>query len=302
MEAVYGLKGEIAALTAAFSWALATVLFGRAGKSVSPLVLNFAKALIALILLGLTLIVTRAEPLPFAPYGISLLMLSGIIGIGLGDTAYFQALNILGARRTLLMETLAPPITAVLALVLLEEYLGLWAWCGIGLTLAGIIWVIGEREQQSAQHPTGSLHKGLLFGLCFALAQSIGALLSRIALTQTPISPLWSALIRLMASFVFLGLMLALKKPSLAQESPKHIRWPLVMQIVMATFIGTFLGIWLQQISLKYTDAGIAQTLLSTSPVFVLPLAAIYLGDTVSMRAILGALCALAGISLLFAF
>jgi drug/metabolite transporter (DMT)-like permease len=65
--------------------------------------------------------------------------------------------------------------------------------------------------------------------------------------------------------------------------------------------VGTYLGIWLQQISLKYTDAGIAQTLFATSPLFALPMS-IWLGERVSPRAALGACVALAGVGLLFGF
>jgi drug/metabolite transporter (DMT)-like permease len=69
--------------------------------------------------------------------------------------------------------------------------------------------------------------------------------------------------------------------------------------LVFAITIGTYLAIWLQQVALKLTSAGIMQTLFSTSPLFVLPLAAA-LGERVSPRAVLGASVALAGIGLLF--
>jgi len=68
--------------------------------------------------------------------------------------------------------------------------------------------------------------------------------------------------------------------------------------IVFATFTGTYLGIWLQQTSLKLTNAGIAQTLLATSPLFVLPIAA-WRGEKISIRAIVGVLVAFVGIGLL---
>ena len=58
------------------------------------------------------------------------------------------------------------------------------------------------------------------------------------------------------------------------------------------------LAIWLQQVSRKFASAGIAQTLFSASPLFVLPLAA-GSGEKVSFRATLGAFVALIGIGLL---
>ncbi|MDB9494872.1 EamA family transporter, partial [Spirulina subsalsa CS-330] len=69
--------------------------------------------------------------------------------------------------------------------------------------------------------------------------------------------------------------------------------------ITIAAFGGTYLAIWLQQIALKYTATGTAQTLLATSPLFVLPLAALW-GETITPRSVLGVGIAIAGIALLF--
>jgi drug/metabolite transporter (DMT)-like permease len=68
--------------------------------------------------------------------------------------------------------------------------------------------------------------------------------------------------------------------------------------IILAAFLGTYLGISLQQTSLKYAPAAIAQALSSTSPLFVLPLA-VLAGEKVSFRAVLGVVFAIAGIALL---
>jgi drug/metabolite transporter (DMT)-like permease len=110
------LRGEVAALTAAFLWALSTVIFGQLGKSISPLVLNLAKGAIAIALIILTLVIQQNLQPQLPPAAIFWLMLSGVVGIGLGDTAYFKSINHFGARRALLMETLAPPLTALMAL------------------------------------------------------------------------------------------------------------------------------------------------------------------------------------------
>ena len=69
--------------------------------------------------------------------------------------------------------------------------------------------------------------------------------------------------------------------------------------IAITAFFSTFLGIWLQQTSLKFAATGVAQALNATSPLFVLPLSVI-LGETLTLRAILGVFLALGGIWLLF--
>ena len=114
-------QGEIAALSAAGLWAFATLMFGRLGKQLSPLVLNLIKGSMAIGFIVLTLAM-RQQLLASLPLGsVILLLISGVVGIGLGDTAYFATVNALGARQALLLEMLAPPMAALMSWVFLQE-------------------------------------------------------------------------------------------------------------------------------------------------------------------------------------
>ena len=68
---------------------------------------------------------------------------------------------------------------------------------------------------------------------------------------------------------------------------------------IVTAFASTFLGIWLQHTALKFSPVGIAHTLTATSPLFVLPIAAM-MGDRINLRAIFGVMIALLGIGMLF--
>ncbi|MGG6264767.1 DMT family transporter [Leptolyngbya sp. AN03gr2] len=289
-------RGELAALTAAFIWACGSIVYTGVGRQISPLALNFTKGWVAIVLLCLTFLITGQSipSIEFTPF--LMLFLSGVIGIGFGDTAYFSALNCIGARRTLLFETLAPPMSAVLALIFLQERLALSAWIGIGLTIAGVIWVILERtsEQQGNFRPL----LGSLYGLLAAIGQAAGAVMSRSALVSTEIDSLWSTLIRLFGGTIVLFIWILLRNQP--REMIKPLRDRRLLTIIAGTaFISTYLGIWLQQTSLKYATTGIAQALSSTSPLFVIPLSRA-IGDRVSMRSVIGVLISLLGVSLLF--
>lgn len=291
-------RGEFAAIGAAFLWAIATVLYSRIGRVIPPLELNLVKGCLAIGLILATLGFS-GELLVVPDLGpIVLLGLSGIIGIGLGDTAYLEALSDLGPRRTLLMETLAPPLAGVIAHVFLAERLGFIAWTGIVVTLAGVAWVISERTDPAS--PPVNLRRGIIMGSLAALGQAVGAVLSRFALTATAISPLASSLVRLAGGVLIVIAWLALKRQPVGRWIRRDRLPAILFPVLFAPFIGTFLGIWLQQVSLKFTDAGVAQTLLTTSPLFVLPWAAAA-GERITPRAIMGVLVAMAGIALLFA-
>jgi drug/metabolite transporter (DMT)-like permease len=297
-------KGELAAIGAALLWALASVVYTRLGKRIPPTELNLSKGIVAIVMILATLGLRSGSEAVEMPamdgLSLSLLALSGILGIGLGDTAYFAALSAIGPRRTLLLETLAPPLSAILAMLFLQELLPASAWIGILLTLLGVAWVISERTHQTAGNSL-ELMAGIRWGLLAAIAQAGGAVLSRAALTQTNIQPLLSTLVRLGSGMAVLSLWLILK-PAARENLFKVLLSREVLLIITTTaFFSTYLGIWLQQTSLKFAPAGIAQTLSSTSPLFVIPLA-IWIGDRVSLRAFLGVLVALAGVGMLFTF
>lgn len=288
--------GELAALTTACLWAISSVIYGRIGQRIPPLELNILKGAIAIALLVCTLLLQNSIFTTVTPTTFGLLLLSGVLGIGVGDTAFFFALNYLGARRALLMETLSPPLAAILALVFLQEQLRFSAWCGILLTILGVAWVITERVHNFSESST-HIRRGVGFGILAAIALASGAVISRIVLTTSDISPLWAALLRLCGGVLVL-LPWGWQRQHHRRFEFKSLNAKTVVAICIAAFAGTYLGIWLQQIAVKFAVVGIALTLSNTSPLFVIPIA-VCLGERISFRAILGVFVALSGIFVL---
>ncbi len=281
---------------------MASVVYGIVGQRIPPLHLNLIKAIVAIILLLFTILIT-GEFLPtFAPLPLSLLLLSGAVGIGLGDTAFLAAINYLGARRVLLIGTLAPPMTAIAATILLQERLNFSAWCGILLTILGVAWVVTERVPDTSNSSTTHLWRGIGCGLLAAITNATGIVISRVAFTASDISPLWAALLRLIAGALIILVLLWFSQHRHRTFSDPYWRSQrVILASCFAAFCGTYLGIWLQQTAIKFTPAGIASTLIQTSPLFVIPIA-IYIGEKVSSRAMAGAIVAIAGIGVLFYF
>jgi len=230
---LFAFRGEWAALSAALIWAIASVIYIGIGRQLSPLLLNLLKGLMAIAFLLLTLLVQGKFLPQMNAQAMGLLLLSGAIGIGLGDTAYFEALNCLGARRALVLESLSPPLTALLALTFLQERLPTLSWLGILLTIAGVTWVIVERtpettDRSASVHPLSSSlpfglsinRRGILCGVLAAIGQASGAVLSRAALAGTAIDPLWSTLLRLGAGVLVLILWATLQRYSLQALKP----------------------------------------------------------------------------------
>ncbi|NEQ65876.1 MAG: DMT family transporter [Symploca sp. SIO1B1] len=294
------LPGELAALGAACLWAIATIIYGRLGRDYPPLELNLLKGVIAIALIILTLFLSNEQLQTLDFSSCVLLMLSGVVGIALGDTANFAAINCLGPRRAILMETSAPPLVAIIALIFLQEKLTITDWCGIFVTVIGIAWVVTEQVPNSTVKQE-QLFKGIGFGFLAAIAQATGAVISRAVLTQTTISPLFSAFWRLSGGVIILLLFTGLFRRKFSPQLTSLPTKKALGAIFLAAFIGTYLAIWLQQTAFKFTTAGIAQTLLATSPLFVLMIV-VWMGEVVSLRAIAGVLVAIGGVALLLGF
>lgn len=298
-SAFVNFQGEIAALLAACLWAVASVVYGRVGEHIPPLQLNLIKGIVAIVLFLLTILLSGELSPSISPLSLFLLLMSGVVGIGLGDTAFLAAINSLGASRVLLIGTLAPPMTAVLALIFLQERLNFIAWCGILLTIMGVAWVVTERLPHISLTSETPLWQGIGFGFCAAATNATGAVFSRAALMHTSISPLWAALLRLSAGVLILLIWMFFRTQQRNFQFMNLLSWRVTLAAIFASFCATYLGIWLQQTALKLTTTGIALTLLQTSPLFVIPLS-IWMGAIVSRRAITGVVIALIGVALLF--
>jgi len=293
--------GAAAALSGAILWAFSAILFEDISLKISAARINLYKGLIAVVLLTATSLVLGETIPAVTNREMIVLVISGVIGIALGDTAYFQAVQKIGARRALTLFTLAPPMAALIALVFLGERLDLMTWLGILLTAGGVMWVVTENTQgdEKVQIREGDLVPGILFGAFAALCQASGVVMTRSVLTNTALTTLQSTIVRLAPALVALLIIIRLSGNKTEKLSAIKENKRLLRLVFVSSFIGAYICLWLQQIAIENAPAGIAQTLLSTSPVFILPMMALR-GEKVSPRAIAGAIVAIFGITLVF--
>lgn len=301
--------GEIAALSAAALWATASVIFTKLGREdVTPLAMNFLKCVIAVVLLALTLWIWegRVWPWELPLWETGVLAASGIAGLTLGDTAFFAALTRIGSRRALLLRALAPPMTAVMALPILGEPITVKMVAGMTLTIGGVVWVILERQPNVEDAPSSSKSDhgfgrdelvGIALAIVAAAMQAVANVFTKLGGGDIPALDI--SIVRL--AFGILGLGLVVGATSSLVETIEPMKVPRkAILILVATILGTYFGIWLSVAGLRYTFTGIAATLTSTSPVWVLPLAYAFEDEPISPRAVAGACLAVVGIGVLF--
>lgn len=290
------LLGALAALGSAFLWAVSAILFSRLGVHLSAISMNIGKGLVALGLMAVWVLPGGVDGGDWRTLG--LLGASAIMGICLGDTLYFLTLMRLGSRITLLLGSMIPITTAAFAVLFLGETVTGMAAVGAVLTITGVTSVLWERDHQpvTAQQRF-ERRQGLWYGALFVLANALGIICTKVGVADIP--SLDATLIRqawaLLGFFVWAGFTRQLWPWLKPLTNPAVIK-----ALFVAAFLGAFLGTWFSVLALKYTDASVAAVLNSTSPLFILPLAVWWLKETVTLRSVVGAVLAVAGIGLYF--
>ncbi len=297
--------GELAALATAFLWSFTSLFFTSAGRRIGSYWVNKFRIPVAIILLGTTLLITtgRLIPLGVTSSAYYYLIISGIIGLTIGDTFLFRAFVILGPRLTLLIFTTSPIITAISAWFLIDETLGILAVTGIAITLSGIAWVTAERRFNTDTTPNnyadkGSKTSGVMLALGGSACQSVGLVLAKAGM-QDGLDPLPATFIRMLAAGISIWLYsFVIGDYKQALKSYKDGK-PLLLATGGAVCC-PFLGVWMSLVAVHYTEAGIAAAIMATVPVMVIPLVIFFYKEKVSYRAIIGAAIAAAGVAILF--
>ena len=293
------LMGELIALFVAFLWGLASIIWTAAGEKISPMELNLIKAVAAIGLVGLALLITGAALTPLTGLSLTQMLLSGMVGIGMGDVALFAAFQKIGPTRTSMIKLLSPLLVSLVAFFSLSEKLTPVDFLGMVITIIGILLVVSERLPHSQISPR-NYWEGVGLALLATLAEVIGVVFSHQVLVQTQLDPLWGTLLRLAAAAGFLALFAALTRRRIGGWLHKPESGRLVRLIGAGVFCGTFIGLWLQQVVLKITAAGVAQTFFSATPLFILLLQSLAQRHLPSPRALGGVLVSLAGVALIF--
>lgn len=239
-------------------------------------------------------------------------VVSGLCGIGLGDTAYFQALPRLGSRRAVLLTQCLIPLCAIL----IE-----WLWLGttlrpveylcVGTILTGVAVALAPRDH--AKIPSRQLWIGVAFTALAGFFSAFGAVLSRKAYAVLHangehLDPGTTGFQRMLGGFFLPAIILLVAKwksahahGGLLEEKTLHVSrekwkriWPWVLGNSLA---GQTFGVTCVQWALEKTPTGIVMTVVATTPLILLPMTRIVEKEKIGIRPLLGAVIAVAGVS-----
>lgn len=291
---------ESAALAAAAFWALTGLISTGPSQYLGAIAFNQAR--MVMVFAGLSLYVALTSGWGSITPELALpILLSGFVGIFLGDTALFLTLNRLGPRRTAILFSMNAPISTLLGWLILGEVLSARATLGIAITLAGVVLAITFGKRKSQLHHwesvKGPLWIGVSLGLLAALFQSVGSLFAR-PVMEAGADPV--AVSSLRVGVAAIGLVLLARLPAQRFGPANRMTLKVAGMIALSGFIGMGLGMTLLLFALSGGEVGIVATLSATTPALQLPLLWWRTTEIPALGAWIGAALVVAGSALIF--
>ncbi len=286
-----------AAFLTALLWSMSSVASARAARFIGAVTANRLRLTLATALLALCALL--AGPLDALP-GVGWFLLSGAIGLALGDLSLFLSFERLGSRLpSLLTHCLAAPLGAMIE----------WLWLGHGLTraeaLGGGAILIGVAVALAPGGPTGipraRFWSGVGFGVMSACGLALSAVVSRKGFEGhehvTMSTMIDVSMVRGLggtATVWLLWPLAALVSRSTAIPAERSWRrgWP---WLVFSAVVGPGGGALAYVVALSQAGAGPVQAVVALVPIIVIPLAWWIEGDRPSWRSVLGGMVAVAG-------
>ncbi len=292
--------GEICALATAVLWSVTSIVFTEATLRVGPIYVNVTRMTLALGFLLLTLLVINVN-INLSFNQIYNLMISGFVGLVIGDTFLFKAFKSIGARLSMLLMALVPPISAVLAFFFLGESISFVGVLGIMITISGIALVVLKREEKPASNYKIE-YAGIFYAIIGAAGQAVGLIFAKHAMNEGEINGFLASFIRIVSAVIIIY---PIAHMTSRFKGPikifKNDRRAFILTLIGA-IVGPYLGITFSMISITYTKVGIASTLMATVPIIMLPMVRYYYKEKLSWVSITGAVIAVAGIAILFLY
>ncbi|PMJ91169.1 DMT family transporter [Vibrio sp. 10N.261.55.A7] len=290
---------EWLALAAAFLWAVASLLSVTPAQHLGSFAYSRWRMGCTSVMLTVMALITGGWGTIETSY-ITPMMLSGLIGIFIGDTALFACLNRMGPRQAGLLFSCHAVFSAILGYFIFSETMNVPELVGSLLVFSGVITAIffGRKRanQNTLDHIKGKASIGIALGLLAALCQALGGIIAK-PIMITSVDPVAASAIRMITAFCAHSLFL-FSGAKLAKATN-----PMTKNIFAITAVNGFLamavGMTLILFALQTGNVGMVALLSSTTPIMLLPILWVYTKQRPNIYAWIGAIVAVIGTAIL---
>ena len=294
--------GELAMLTAAICWSIAVIIFKSASKKLSPFLITALKNTIALILF---IIFFLLFDMPLWESGFETtdyikIIISGILGMGIGDILFIYALSQIGANRIAILNCFEPAAVYCFSIFLLGTILTTQQF--IGFIIVTISLLIISYENDTNDIDPYIKKRGIIIQLTAILLSSLGIVLIKPVLSKITDSiaiQLWVTAFRLFPGFIVAWLIFSFQKNKLGYLKPLK-KSNVIFKIILGSGLGTFIALSFWIIGYANIEKPpIASIIGQTSVIFIILLSFIFLKEKISKLRIVSILFALSGVILI---
>jgi drug/metabolite transporter (DMT)-like permease len=299
MDFINSHTGEFAALLTAVFWTATALSFESASNKIGSLSVNLIRLIIGFIFLSAYTLIRRGFLLPVdaLPENWIWLSLSGFIGFVFGDLFLFKSYTMIGSRFSMLIMTLVPPITAFFSFFILGERLTLFHYLGMTMTFSGIAMAIFSRQAKGEKLSLKLSPLGILYAFGGAVGQALGLVLSKFGMKDY--DPFAATQIRIIAGIAGYTLLVTILGRWGNITRALRNRHGMVLTGVGA-FFGPFLGVSFSLIAVKFTETGIASTIMALVPVFIILPSIVLYKQKVTIPELIGSIVSVGGVALFF--
>ncbi len=292
--------GEAGAALSALLWGSSGIVIALIRPPLSAPAINLGKNVVATVCFVAALWAWSGSPVPqgLDARGLWVFGASGFLGLAICDTFLMRSLLDIGPQRMSLVFLLVPVLTGLIAMAPpFSETPPLLAWLGMGICIAGI-GIALLRHAERAVDPA-RFRRGVRSAVLAAVFQAIAILLARYGLSVRTYPILDSATVRMASGTIglaIIGLFLGRLGTWTFELRRKRAAW----MLFCASFFGTFLGILTNQFGVAWSaHAGVAATLNSLMPIYLMPLSMLFLGERFGRREVFATVIAVVGVALM---
>lgn len=220
---------------------------------------------------------------------------SGVVGVAFGEAALFQAVYLLGPRRSTLIFTLHAPLTAILGSIIFSENVTLTALLGVSLAFCGVYVAVifrSNAEKEGGDYfKNGTFRKGLFLVGVAVICQVVGALLAKEVIDT--VEPFFASFARTFsAAIAFAPVYFVMKEKRHLGELNK------LGYVGLSALVSTIGGMTFLLAAFATTEIFRAVILSSLSPVFYIILMSIFRGERFHPIAWFGTILAVTGVAI----
>lgn len=315
------MTGEIISILVAMAWTVTAMVSEVASKRLGVTAFNVWRLALALLCSIVVSLCFSGSLMPqYADAQTWMwMLLSGFVGYFLGDWCLFNSYILIGSRYGQLFMTLAPAASAISAWLLLGEKMSWMAvlamlivMTGIAISIGGTLRQSGDDAKHEASLSKNGIGLGVLFAIGAAVGQGVGLVISKVGMEHyqecipataydslSDIIPFNANLIRCVAGVLCFSLWTFVRRKQQNLLIPFHDRKSMA-SILTAVCFGPFLGVAFSLMAVRYTQAGIAQTLMAVTPIMILLPSWWFFHQKITIGNIIGAIVSVIGAALFF--